>query len=136
MNALTVRGEFLILRGPSGCGKTTLLNIIGTIDNPTSGVIEIADFPITVETKDHILSNLRLAKIGFVFQTFNLLDSLTAIENVELPMIALNKLNAKERRERGLSLLKCKQNCNQVTGLEDRCHHLPSELSGGERQRV
>lgn len=95
-----------MLRGPSGCGKTTLLNIMGTIDNPSSGIIEIAGNAIFADTPDAILSQLRLSKIGFVFQTFNLLDSLSAIENVELPMIALNKLSAKERRERGLALLK------------------------------
>ncbi|EPZ30784.1 ABC transporter domain-containing protein, partial [Rozella allomycis CSF55] len=98
------KGEFVILRGPSGGGKTTLLNMIGTIDVPTTGTI------------------------SFVFQTFNLLATMSAFENVELPMTILGKLNPKERKERVEMLLR-------LVGLQDRMAHLPSELSGGEQQR-
>lgn len=110
-------GEFLMLRGPSGGGKTTLLNILGTLDQPTSGKVEI------LNSKD-----LRLKQIGFVFQTFNLLSSLSAFENVELPMTLLG-IKRKERTKRAIELL-------EQVGLKDRMSHLPSELSGGEQQRV
>ncbi|KAI3658218.1 hypothetical protein MP638_006349, partial [Amoeboaphelidium occidentale] len=123
------RGEFVILRGPSGGGKTTLLNMLGTIDSPTSGQIELLGETIDQSSKDSFLSDLRLRKIGFVFQTFNLLATLSAFENVELPMTILGKLSAKERQERAMMLL-------SLVGLQDRVAHLPSELSGGEQQRV
>jgi len=123
------RGEFVMLRGPSGGGKTTLLNIIGTIDKPTGGSIEILGTPIDSKSKDSYLATLRLGKIGFVFQTFNLLATMSAYENVELPMTILGKLNAKERKKRTRDLL-------ALVGLRDRELHLPSELSGGEQQRV
>jgi len=118
-----------MLRGPSGGGKTTLLNIIGTIDKPTGGSIEILGTPIDSKSKDSYLATLRLSKIGFVFQTFNLLATMSAYENVELPMAILGKLNAKERKKRTRDLL-------ALVGLRDRELHLPSELSGGEQQRV
>eukprot|EP01098_Paradermamoeba_levis_P003722 TRINITY_DN1660_c0_g2_i1.p1 TRINITY_DN1660_c0_g2~~TRINITY_DN1660_c0_g2_i1.p1 ORF type:complete len:254 (+),score=58.59 TRINITY_DN1660_c0_g2_i1:236-997(+) len=123
------RGEFLMLRGPSGGGKTTLLNILGTLDKPTSGVLEILGTPINDKSKDAYLASLRLSKIGFVFQTFNLIATMSAYENVELPMTILGKLNPKERKKRAKELLK-------LVGLQDRMSHLPSELSGGEQQRV
>lgn len=123
------RGEFVILRGPSGGGKTTLLNILGTIDLATYGRIEILGDVITENSSDEFLSDLRLRKIGFVFQTFNLLATLSAYENVELPMTIQGTLSAKERKARALKLL-------ELVGLQDRVAHLPSELSGGEQQRV
>jgi len=123
------RGEFLMLRGPSGGGKTTLLNIMGTLDKPSGGILKILGTVIDSKSKDDFMANLRLQKIGFVFQTFNLLATMSAFENVELPMIILSKLNAKDRKKRALDLLK-------TVGLEDRVDHLPSELSGGEQQRV
>jgi len=123
------RGEFVMLRGPSGGGKTTLLNILGTIDKPTGGSIEILGTPIDSKSKDSYLATLRLSKIGFVFQTFNLLATMSAYENVELPMAILGKLSEKERKRRTRDLL-------ALVGLRDRELHLPSELSGGEQQRV
>eukprot|EP00003_Mantamonas_plastica_P012444 TRINITY_DN2235_c0_g2_i7.p1 TRINITY_DN2235_c0_g2~~TRINITY_DN2235_c0_g2_i7.p1 ORF type:complete len:282 (+),score=65.25 TRINITY_DN2235_c0_g2_i7:968-1813(+) len=123
------RGEFVAILGPSGGGKTTLLNMLGTIDLCTEGEIEILGETINSESEDNFLSFLRLSKIGFVFQTFNLLATMSAYENVELPMIMLGKLDDKQRRKRALGLL-------ELVGLRDRVNHLPSELSGGEQQRV
>jgi len=123
------RGEFVMIRGPSGGGKTTLLNLIGTIDTPSSGTLDILGTTIDSNSSDSFLSNLRLKNIGFVFQTFNLLATMTALENVELPMVLLGELKEKERRKRAIKLLK-------RVGLGDRLHHLPSDLSGGEQQRV
>jgi putative ABC transport system ATP-binding protein len=118
-----------MLRGPSGGGKTTLLNLVGTIDKPTGGNIEILGTPISADSNDSFLASLRLEKIGFVFQTFNLLATMSAYENVELPMTILGKLSPKERKKRTRDLL-------ALVGLRDREQHLPSELSGGEQQRV
>jgi len=123
------RGEFVMLRGPSGGGKTTLLNILGTIDKPTKGTIELFGSKIGSDSADTYLANLRLSKIGFVFQTFNLLATMSAFENVELPMTILGKLKDKDKKKRGKDLL-------TLVGLQDRMNHLPSELSGGEQQRV
>lgn len=123
------KGEFVMLRGPSGGGKTTLLNVLGAIDHPTSGSIEILGHRIDDKSPDDFLSHLRLSKIGFVFQTFNLLATMSAFENVELPMTILGKLSESERKKRVTKLLK-------AVGLRDRMAHLPSELSGGEQQRV
>ena len=99
------RGEFVILRGPSGGGKTTLLNCIGAIDAPTSGEIEILGDVVNEKSSDEFLSDLRLRKIGFVFQTFNLLATLSAFENVELPMIILGGMTTQHRKERVMNLL-------------------------------
>ena len=123
------RGEFVMIRGPSGGGKTTLLNLLGTIDSPTGGTIKILSTPITSESSDSYLSLLRLKHIGFVFQSFNLLATMTAFENVSLPMNLLNEIPSKERKLRAKELL-------IGVGLRDRMDHLPSELSGGEQQRV
>lgn len=118
-----------MLRGPSGGGKTTLLNLLGTIDLPTSGTIEILGSPVDETSSDAYLSKLRLERIGFVFQTFNLLATLSALEAVELPMIVAGKMSQKEITARAKELL-------TLVGLRDRMGHLPSELSGGEQQRV
>jgi len=123
------RGEFVMIRGPSGGGKTTLLNIIGTIDEPTSGSIELFGSKVDGSSKDGYLADLRLKKIGFVFQTFNLLATMSAFENVSLPMTVLGTLSKQQIRKRALQLL-------NLVGLQDRSNHLPSELSGGEQQRV
>jgi len=123
------RGEFVMLRGPSGGGKTTLLNLLGTIDRASSGKVELFGSEITKDSSDTYLSKLRLAKIGFVFQTFNLLATMSAFENVELPMTILGKLSKTDRAARAKKLL-------TLVGLQDRMDHLPSELSGGEQQRV
>jgi putative ABC transport system ATP-binding protein len=122
------KGEFVMIRGPSGGGKTSLLNVIGTLDGATSGVVKLFGSDIR-GLKDAELSALRLEKIGFVFQSFNLLSTLSAFENVELPMSLLGKRNKAQRRSAALSLLR-------LVGLESRSSHLPSELSGGEQQRV
>lgn len=118
-----------MLRGPSGGGKTTLLNIIGTIDRPTEGQLILMGNTIDLKSPDQALSRTRLEKIGFVFQTFNLLATMSAFENVELPMTILSKLTKKERKKKARELLR-------IVGLQDRENHLPSELSGGEQQRV
>lgn len=115
-----------MIRGPSGGGKTTMLNLIGTIDSPSDGELYIMNQRIDGDSKDEFLSQLRLKHIGFVFQTFNLLATMSALENVELPMILLGKHSEKERRKRAIALLK-------RVGLGDRLDHLPSELSGGEQ---
>eukprot|EP01060_Flectonema_neradi_P006507 TRINITY_DN1439_c3_g1_i1.p1 TRINITY_DN1439_c3_g1~~TRINITY_DN1439_c3_g1_i1.p1 ORF type:complete len:312 (+),score=48.06 TRINITY_DN1439_c3_g1_i1:54-938(+) len=122
-------GEFLMIRGPSGGGKTTLLNLIGTLDKATEGKIIIMGDEVNENSTDEFLANLRLRSIGFVFQTFNLIATMSAVENVELPMILAGELNKKERRKRAKMLLR-------LVGLRDRVAHLPSELSGGEQQRV
>jgi len=123
------RGEFVMIRGPSGGGKTTLLNILGTLDSDFEGELSIMNNKITNQCTDEFLSNLRLKKIGIVFQSFNLISTMTAKENVSLPMVINNKLSNKQKENRAISLLK-------RVGLEDRMEHLPSELSGGEQQRV
>eukprot|EP00002_Diphylleia_rotans_P008098 TRINITY_DN1780_c0_g1_i2.p1 TRINITY_DN1780_c0_g1~~TRINITY_DN1780_c0_g1_i2.p1 ORF type:complete len:313 (-),score=72.76 TRINITY_DN1780_c0_g1_i2:343-1281(-) len=123
------RGEFIMILGPSGGGKTTLLNIIGTIDKVSSGTVELMGRTINEKSPDSMLSDIRLAEIGFVFQSFNLLATMSAFENVELPMTILGKLTPTQRRRRALQLL-------NLVGLRDRVSHLPSELSGGEQQRV
>eukprot|EP00946_MAST-07B_sp_MAST-7B-sp1_P001664 g1664.t1 len=123
-------GEFVMIRGPSGGGKTSLLNCIGLIDRPSTGTVHLLGQQIDLSTaKDDMLSQMRLERIGFVFQTFNLLATFTALENVELPMSILSKLTRKEMRARAKLLL-------TLVGLQDRMDHLPSELSGGEQQRV
>ena len=119
--------EFVSIMGPSGSGKTTLMNLIGCLDRPTEGEIYIANKNIA-KLGDDELAKLRREKIGFVFQQFNLIPRLTALENVELPMWFAG-LSKKKRRERAIELLK-------LVGLEKRINHKPAELSGGERQRV
>ncbi|CAJ1031016.1 putative ABC transporter [Leishmania utingensis] len=123
------RGEFIMIRGPSGGGKTTLLNIIGTIDSCTEGTIELNGRIISKDTKEHVLADIRLKSLGFVFQTFNLIATMTAAENVELPMTLLGNMSPKNMRLRSRQLL-------TLVGLRNRINHLPSELSGGEQQRV
>ena len=120
-------GEFLALMGPSGSGKTTLLNMIAAIDRPTSGQMQVMGEDI-FRLSDKAAAQWRNRKIGYVFQTFNLMPVLTAFENVELPLL-LTKLSKQQRREHVLTALK-------LVGLEDRVSHLPKQLSGGQEQRV
>jgi putative ABC transport system ATP-binding protein len=120
-------GEFVCLMGPSGSGKTTLLNIIGGLDEPSRGHVTI-DGENLVALSENKLARLRLYKMGFIFQNYNLLANFTARENVEAPMV-LGKAGRKERRERTIQLL-------ERVGLADRAHHYPGELSGGQQQRV
>ena len=123
------RGEFVCIFGTSGGGKTTMLNVLGTIDKPTRGYLHICGSKVGPHTPDVELSTLRLNKLGFVFQTFNLLSALTALENVEMPMILAGRLSAAERRKRAKELL-------TAVGMEKRFDHVPSQMSGGEQQRV
>ncbi len=125
---LTVEaGEFTALVGPSGSGKTTLLNLIGGLDHPTSGTVEIAGTNITT-MRENALIDFRLRHIGFVFQAYNLVPVLSAQENVELVMLLQGK-SAKERSDRAKELL-------ASVGLPDKLDKRPSELSGGQQQRV
>lgn len=121
------RGEFVAIMGPSGSGKSTLLNVLGCLDKPTKGSILLDGVDVTKLHEDN-LYKIRRDKIGFVFQSFNLLPYLTARENVELPMECTKK-SGKERKDRALELLR-------LVGLEGRENHKPSGLSGGEQQRV
>jgi putative ABC transport system ATP-binding protein len=121
------RGEMLCLMGPSGSGKTTLLNLLGGLDEPSRGHILI-DGENVVAMREEQLALLRLRKLGFVFQTFNLLNNFTAFENVETPMV-LKGTRRRLRKERTATLL-------AQVGLSDRMDHYPSELSGGQQQRV
>jgi putative ABC transport system ATP-binding protein len=120
-------GDFLAFMGPSGSGKTTLLNLIAGIDKPTSGKILIAGTDIT-ELSETELAVWRSHHIGFIFQFYNLIPVLTALENVELPLI-LTPLSKKQRRSHAETAL-------EVVGLSDRMHHFPRQLSGGQEQRV
>jgi putative ABC transport system ATP-binding protein len=125
---LTVKhGEFVSIMGPSGSGKTTLLNILGALDKPTDGKVYFEGKDLS-KLNDSELAILRRDKIGFVFQSFNLFPVLTALENVELPMLIAG-ISTNERRQRAQELLR-------KIGLEERLNHRPDELSGGERQRV
>ena len=119
--------EFTAIMGPSGSGKSTLLQMIGVLDRPTSGKIYLDGVDIS-RLNDSELARLRGEKIGFVFQFFNLYPTLTARENIELPMLILER-DKNERKIKASKLLK-------TVGLENRAEHLPSQLSGGERQRI
>jgi putative ABC transport system ATP-binding protein len=121
------KGDFLALMGPSGSGKTTLLNLIGGLDTPTGGAIEVNGVPVNTLSGSQ-LSKWRAQNIGFVFQLYNLLPVLTAEKNVELPLL-LTKLPKAERKKRAGIALK-------VVGLADRAKHYPRQLSGGQEQRV
>ena len=125
---ITVKqGEFVSIVGASGSGKSTLMNIIGALDKPTNGKYILDNIDVSI-LKDNELSAIRNKKIGFVFQTFNLIPRSTALSNVELPMLYAG-LNSKKRRERAEKLL-------ELVDMKDRMMHKPNELSGGQKQRV
>jgi putative ABC transport system ATP-binding protein len=121
-------GEFLSIAGPSGSGKTTLLNLIGCVDTPTAGTVEVAGRDIS-KLSERQLTDLRLHTIGFIFQSFNLVNVLDVFRNVELPLLLQRVPDAATRKKRVLDLL-------DRVGLRDYVKHRPSELSGGQRQRV
>jgi ABC-type lipoprotein export system ATPase subunit len=121
-------GEYVALMGPSGSGKTTLMNTLGCLDHPTSGSYLLEGDEVVDMTSDQ-RARLRNRKIGFVFQSFNLLSRTSAMENVELPLLYASHLKAGERKKRVRHLL-------TRVGLESRLHHYPSQLSGGQQQRV
>ena len=121
-------GEFVTIMGASGSGKSTMLNILGCMDRPTAGHY-ILDGEHTEKLKRDALARIRSQKIGFVFQSYNLLSRTTAIENAELPLLYNPKISSAERRERAVRAL-------EMVGLESRMNHLPNQLSGGQQQRV
>jgi putative ABC transport system ATP-binding protein len=126
---LEVRGgEFLSIAGPSGSGKTTLLNLIGCVDTPTSGNVEVAGKD-TRTLSERQLTDLRLNTIGFIFQSFNLVTVLSVFQNIELPLLLQRQLGPADRRKRVMALL-------ERVGIGDYANHRPNELSGGQRQRV
>jgi putative ABC transport system ATP-binding protein len=121
------KGEYISIQGPSGSGKTTLLNVLGCLDKPSSGKLIIDGIKVS-EMNGNSLSKIRAQKIGFIFQEFNLIPILSAVENVELPM-ELTEITKRKRRKKATKLLK-------LVGLTSRMDHLPGELSAGEQQRV
>lgn len=127
INLTINEGEFAAIMGPSGSGKSTLMNLIGCLDRPTEGRIIISDMDVS-KLSDIELARIRGKKIGFVFQTFNLISRFTAQKNVELPMV-YQDIPRKKREKKAADLL-------ELFGLIERSHHKPSELSGGQRQRV
>ena len=126
--SLTIKqGEFVAIMGPSGCGKSTLLNILGTLDSPSSGSYFFEDKQVD-KMSENQLTALRKGNIGFIFQSFNLIDELTVFENVELPLVYLG-LKQSQRREKVRQVL-------EKVNLLHRANHLPQQLSGGQQQRV
>jgi putative ABC transport system ATP-binding protein len=127
INLQVMHGEFVAITGPSGSGKSTLLNLLGTLDSPTSGQVWIGGVDVS-KLRDNALADFRRAHIGFIFQLFNLVPSLTARENVMLPLLPY--------RQPGLDLKARAEELLDLVGLASRVKHLPSQLSGGEQQRV
>lgn len=128
VNLSVEKGEFLSVMGPSGCGKSTLLNIIGLLDNPTSGTLELGGTLITPKMSDCEQAAFRNRTLGFVFQSFHLINTLNVLDNVELPLL-FRKMSGSERTRRAKEVL-------ERVGLSHRMRHMPSQLSGGQCQRV
>jgi len=127
VNLHVEKGEFVAIMGPSGCGKSTLLNIVGMLDNPTSGEYFFEDIEVS-KFKESQRTNIRKGKIGFVFQSFNLIDELNIYENVELPLLYI-KMSAREKRQKVTAVL-------DRLNISHRGKHFPQQLSGGQQQRV
>lgn len=127
INLTVKQGEFVAIMGPSGCGKSTLLSILGMLDSPSTGSFEFSGTEISVYSEVK-LAELRKSSIGFIFQSFNLIDELTVFENVELPL-QYQKISRAERKQRVEAILK-------RVGIDHRGDHLPQQLSGGQQQRV
>ncbi len=130
LNGITLqvpKGQFLSIVGESGSGKSTLMNIVGALDRPTIGSYTLDDVDI-ISSEDKELSEIRNRKVGFVFQSFNLISRVTALKNVELPMLYAG-ISRSARTQRAISLL-------ETVGMADRMQHVPNELSGGQKQRV
>ena len=121
-------GEFVAIMGPSGCGKSTLLHIMGLLDSPSSGRLEIAGQDVA-GLGDKALARLRNQEMGFVFQKFHLIPALNVVDNVEVPLLYRPRVSARERREKALAVL-------EKVGLSSRVKHFPGQLSGGQSQRV
>ena len=121
-------GEFVAIMGASGSGKSTMLNILGCLDKPTAGEYMLDGVAMSKMNKNQ-LALLRNQKLGFIFQSYNLLPRTTALENVELPLYYNSKIKSRERREKAIHAL-------ELVGLADRMHHMPNQLSGGQQQRV
>ncbi|MES2108351.1 MAG: ABC transporter ATP-binding protein [Bacteroidota bacterium] len=122
------KGEFLSIMGPSGCGKSTLLNIIGLLDAPSKGNIKISN-QTTEKLNDKQLANFRNQKLGFIFQSYHLINDLQVLDNVELPLLYRTSVSAKERKQLATEAL-------EKVGLANRIKHFPNQLSGGQKQRV
>lgn len=127
VNLHVEKGEFLAVMGPSGCGKSTLLNIMGLLDKPTKGEVQIDELEVKT-FGDGKLAKLRNRKIGFVFQSFHLINDLSVVDNVEIPLL-YRRMSGKERRRKALEVL-------EKVGLSARTKHFPRQLSGGQCQRV
>ena len=128
VNMEVAKSEFLSVMGPSGCGKSTLLNVMGLLDTPTTGTVEIAGINTTEMKRDKDLAAFRNRKLGFVFQSFHLINSLNVLDNVELPLL-YRKVGSTERRRLATEVL-------ERVGLTHRMRHFPTQLSGGQCQRV
>ncbi|MFD2161299.1 ABC transporter ATP-binding protein [Paradesertivirga mongoliensis] len=122
------KGEFVAIMGPSGCGKSTLLNIMGLLDSPTAGTISLDGQAVT-SFGDKKLANFRNKKLGFIFQSYHLINDLSVLDNVELPLLYRDGVSGSERRKRAMEAL-------EKVGLSARMKHYPNQLSGGQRQRV
>jgi putative ABC transport system ATP-binding protein len=127
VNVEVGEGEFISVMGPSGCGKSTLLNLIGLLDAPTKGTVQINGSPIATY-RDRALAAVRNKELGFVFQTFHLISDLSVLDNVQIPLL-YRKVSNNERRKLAAAAL-------DRVGLSARVHHFPSQLSGGQQQRV
>ena len=120
-------GDYVSIMGPSGSGKSTLLNLLGCLDRPTAGALWLGEDDVSLMTDDE-LSRIRASRIGFVFQSYNLIQQLTVVENIEVPLYYMGRLNAEGRQ-------RCRE-LAELVGLGDRLSHRPAQLSGGQQQRV